>query len=491
MKFFAPVLMLLIFSLSVPYHGGRLSADENAAALPQPGQRFSLVLTSGDRALDITTNAAGKDLQLYKFHGRIGQRFYLQTTPVFSDFNIVAEISGYCLGEGRDGTVTAAPGTAKKSQRWRFVQAPGGGVQIVNSASGKAVTCVDGWRGLLRDIDPGLAQTFSVRPIVTEAFQRPRKRPDLARVPVIDVHTHIIGLDRNADFTAIGGILEKKYDTRIDIWITMDGNFGTNWNETYPAESRKRFGERFQYELYTGYQDILGFKPDDVTLWTKRGDVVGYKMWWGFQKGIDDPANDPTYSRMEEVGLPAASVHVAQPFFNREFTEEKWTEAMDRWERVLIRHPKLVVVMAHMGCMMMDETRMARLERMLKAYPNLNIDVCYGLTEYSISDYDRLRAFMIRYADRILFGSDLTSRAKSVIPKDRFESMAAQYDRTFRVLETDEYVTGSTFLTGGNGWVFRGLNLPADVLEKIYYKNALRIYPGMRKALNSVTGGAY
>jgi predicted TIM-barrel fold metal-dependent hydrolase len=480
--------MLLFFSLSAPYPGGFLSADENAAALPQPGQRFSLAITPGDRVLDITTNAVGRDLQLYKFHGRIGQRFYLQSTPVFSDFNIVAEISGYCLGEGKDGMVIVTPGTAKKSQRWRFIAAPGGGVRIVNSASGKVITCVDSWRGLLRDIDPNLVQTFVFRPIVTEAFQQPRKRPGLSRVPIIDVHTHIMNMEKNADFIAIGGVLEKKYDTRIDIWVDLDSNFYTGWNESCPAESRKRYGERIQYVIQTGYRDVLIFKPEEITMWTKRGDVVGYKIWWGFQKGIDDPVNDPTYARMAEVGLPGASVHVAQPFFNKEFTEARWTEAMDRWERVLIKHPKLVAVMAHMGCLMIDEVRLTRLERMLKAYPNLNLDICYGLTEYCLGDSDRLRSFMIKYSDRILFGSDLMSKYTA---KNNYDAFAAQYERTFRILETDEYVTGSTFLMGGNIYVYRGLNLPPDVLEKIYYKNALRIYPGMRKALNSVTGGSY
>ena len=89
-------------------------------------------------------------------------------------------------------------------------------------------------------------------------------------------------------------------------------------------------------------------------------------------------------------------------------------------------------------------------------------------------DYDNLRDFMIEYADRIVFGTDI-GRWKTT---DQTENMVEAYNRCFRILETDEMVNGSFF----GDKPTKGLNLPREVLEKIYYKNALRIYPKLAQS---------
>jgi predicted TIM-barrel fold metal-dependent hydrolase len=35
-----------------------------------------------------------------------------------------------------------------------------------------------------------------------------------------------------------------------------------------------------------------------------------------------------------------------------------------------------------------------------------------------------------------------------------------------------------------NGLIVKGLNLPKEVLEKIYYKNALNLYPGLKEIMD-------
>ena len=64
------------------------------------------------------------------------------------------------------------------------------------------------------------------------------------------------------------------------------------------------------------------------------------------------------------------------------------------------------------------------------------------------------------------------------------ERMAERYHRCFQLLETDEMVQGSFF---DDQKERRGLALPRDVLEKIYYRNALRIYPRL-KEVDVLTG---
>jgi len=57
--------------------------------------------------------------------------------------------------------------------------------------------------------------------------------------------------------------------------------------------------------------------------------------------------------------------------------------------------------------------------------------------------------------------------------------MVKAYNRCFRILETDEIVQGGFF----GDTPTKGLDLPRDVLEKIYYKNASRLYPGLAELI--------
>jgi predicted TIM-barrel fold metal-dependent hydrolase len=76
-------------------------------------------------------------------------------------------------------------------------------------------------------------------------------------------------------------------------------------------------------------------------------------------------------------------------------------------------------------------------------------------------------AWFIKYQDRVLFGKD------SWNPEE--------YHTYFQVLETDDdyfdyYRRRHAF------WQMYGLDLPDEVLRKLYYKNALRLLPGLDPA---------
>ena len=77
----------------------------------------------------------------------------------------------------------------------------------------------------------------------------------------------------------------------------------------------------------------------------------------------------------------------------------------------------------------------------------------------------RLRAVVAREnQDRVFFGKDAYS-----VP---------EYFTYFRLLETaDEYFDPIRKYHGI--WKLYGLDLPDDVLKKLYYKNALRMFPGL------------
>ena len=112
---------------------------------------------------------------------------------------------------------------------------------------------------------------------------------------------------------------------------------------------------------------------------------------------------------------------------------------------------------------------------MFSTYPNLYVDISATFQYMPLVNYDNLRSFYIEYQDRILFGSDFGGRVAN---------KAEAFASNFALLETDQLISGD--LTGvitGNGLMVKGLNLPKEVLEKIYYKNAVKLYPGLKELM--------
>jgi predicted TIM-barrel fold metal-dependent hydrolase len=143
------------------------------------------------------------------------------------------------------------------------------------------------------------------------------------------------------------------------------------------------------------------------------------------------------------------------------------------------RHPRMVVVMAHMMNLFCTDEQLDVLAYVLERYPNLHVEIGGRFGEFGNMQREHLRNFMIRYADRILFGTDVTGPA---ILRDTDNRTVAGYLRAFQLLETDEVVQGGFF--NDQGPAHRGLALPPEVLEKIYYQNAVRIYPRLKTVLN-------
>jgi predicted TIM-barrel fold metal-dependent hydrolase len=113
--------------------------------------------------------------------------------------------------------------------------------------------------------------------------------------------------------------------------------------------------------------------------------------------------------------------------------------------------------MAHMGWMSHD---LGALGALLDKMPNVNLEFAAILGELGRQPRAAKR-FFIRYQDRILFG------------KDRYA--IGEYPFYFRMLETDDEWIDNIRKYHGL-WKLYALDLPDDVLKKIYYKNALRLF---------------
>lgn len=208
------------------------------------------------------------------------------------------------------------------------------------------------------------------------------------------------------------------------------------------------------------------------------------RQW--LRESVDGSYFREYFARMEATRLPVLW-HVNDPeeFWNPATTpswarERNWGYGPNDVQkepqyaevgRVLKRHPGLNIIFAHFYFLSADLPRAARL---LDEHPGVNLDLAPGIEYlYNMSrDPEAARAFFVKYAGRIVFGTDIMSEhtpSEAVIRAGIVR----------RWLETEaEYLmpAGADFLLGkpADG-VMRGLALPKDVLGKIYRGNHERI----------------
>lgn len=316
--------------------------------------------------------------------------------------------------------------------------------------------------------------------------QKESRYPD---IPRIDVHTHAAqDYEAIANYLDVRKILLSEYSIDLAMWINLSSG-----NQTITSvDSIALISKDRMLCAFGDYQPAKGFRytPEDLEKKIDQG-FIGFKIWYGpyyrtlkeGEKGfpyVDDPANEAIFAKMEELGLLAASMHIADPngpFGNRTpwcaDPVEYWRQ-IDGLHNVLRRHPDLKLVAAHGAWLVCQDAQIDYLRFLLSTFPNFNVDLAATFQYFTMVNYENLRDFMIEYADRILFGTDI-GRWDT---EEETQNRALAYERCFRILESNELVEGSFF----SKEPIRGLNLPREVLEKIYYKNALRLYPGLSES---------
>ena len=145
-------------------------------------------------------------------------------------------------------------------------------------------------------------------------------------------------------------------------------------------------------------------------------------------------------------------------------------------ENMHAKHPKTRFVNAHVAMLYYD---MDKVTAFLDKYPNADVEI-----SATVQDLGRaplyIRAFFMKYQDRILFGSDGN-------PNRGIDEFWVPH---WRFLETlDEHFDHPAQLRSPTGaplhgrWKISGIGLPDDVLRKVYYVNALRYLPSVRESI--------
>jgi len=250
--------------------------------------------------------------------------------------------------------------------------------------------------------------------------------------------------------------------------IDFDGIDDPRWTEL----TVKQLEEDYQ----NGARGLKIFKNLGLTVKDSRGNRIH----------VDDPRLDPVWAKCGELGIPVL-IHTGEPAvfwepvdkYNERWLEMKnfpgrhrgdstkypsWETVMNEQWNVFRKHPETVFINAHLGWLGND---LARLGSLMDEFPNMYTEIGAVLAE--LGRQPRFaKKFFIEYQDRIMFGKD------SWRPEE--------YYVYFRVLETaDEYF--DYYRKRHAFWKMYGLDLPDEVLKKVYYKNALRIIPDIDVSL--------
>ncbi len=315
-----------------------------------------------------------------------------------------------------------------------------------------------------------------------------------AKFPFIDVHSH----QRDMSPEALERMLSDMDALNEGIMVNLSGGSGkalqkktANIAKTHPnrfvvfanvnfdgvgeADWGTKAADQLEQDVKNGAKGLKVFK----SLGLRYKDISGNRL------AIDDPRLDPVWAKCAALGIPVL-IHAAdsRSFWepmdnaNERWLELKthprrkrsdtdpapWQQLIDEQHRLFKKHKNTKFINAHMGWYANDLTKLGEL---LDAMPNMSVGIAAVIAELGRQP-KTARAFFIKYQDRILFGKD------SWRPKE--------FPTYFRVLESDDeyfpyYKKYHAF------WAMYGLNLPDEVLKKVYYKNALQLIPGLDKSL--------
>ena len=315
----------------------------------------------------------------------------------------------------------------------------------------------------------------------------PQQKVQKAKYGIVDFHTH--------DY--------PKSDAEVDEWVrTMDSvgiekamilSYSTGVGFDSVVKKYARYGSRF--EIWCGF-DYTGFEKRG---WVEHaiaelerchrngargvGELGDKGLGEFYSKPvastmhIDDPRMQPLLRKCGELQMPV-SVHVAEDawmYLPSDSTNDGLLNAatwkVDMTKKGILNHDQLVQTLANavkenpntifIACHLANCcSDLSQLGKLFDSYPNLYADIAARYGEIApVPRYTK--AFMEKYADRLVYGTDMGT-AKTM------------YRITFRILETaDEHFYEHDLLD--YHWPLYGLDLSDETLRKLYNGNSAKI----------------
>lgn len=312
-----------------------------------------------------------------------------------------------------------------------------------------------------------------------------------AKFPFVDIHSH----HNNPAPDYVDKLIKEMDSINMRVMVNLSGGTGDRLKQTVAAMKGrypdrfivfanldfrdldepgygKRAAARLEQDVKNGAQGLKIFKNLGMDLKYKDGRRVK----------VDDPELDPIWAKCGKLKIPVL-IHIAEPsvFFDPiDKYNERWLELKQFPQRarppekyptfetlvterntMFGKHPKTNFIVAHLAYHGND---LGRLGALFDKYPNVYVDNAAVLAELGRQPYASYD-FHVKYQDRIVFGKDIYN--------------VEEYKMYFRVMETrDEYI--EYYRKRHAFWRIYGFSLPDEVLKKVYYKNAVRLVPGMK-----------
>jgi predicted TIM-barrel fold metal-dependent hydrolase len=317
------------------------------------------------------------------------------------------------------------------------------------------------------------------------------------RGPLIDIHAHIM-LTRPDD-PKTGppvGSGPGASTAQAETMLATAAEFGIiqTYSMCQPDDIpplRERFGDRLGFNGPLSKKSID--EPDEeayrlLERYLELG-VRILKLWSaprGRERGlfVNAPWRVECLRRARAAGVRIVMVHVADPdvWFRTVYTDAaKFGTKPEQYvglRELLEEFPDLTWIGAHMGG---DPEHPDHLEELLQRYPHLYLDT--SATKWQVREVsaraEAIRGLVCRYPDRFLFGSDLVTRHH--LEREHYVS---RYWCQRTLWESDwqgpSPVADPDYTPEPGGQTtptLRGLHLPSEVLEQVYYQNARRILP--------------
>lgn len=337
-----------------------------------------------------------------------------------------------------------------------------------------------------------------------------------ARYPVIDIHTHLSFSAKNEHGVSVGA--ERRYLAAPDFLLpvmdrrniralnNLTGGFGDGLRETIAKYDHAHPGRFYTFTepsynrfLDPNYPQIQAQAIADAHAAGAKGlkilKTLGLYLRQNITSGplvkIDDPRFDPMWDACGQLSLPVA-IHISDPIafftptdrFNERYEElhrhPDWSfydhdfpsnaELIEARNRVFARHPNTQFIALHVGNFAED---LENVSQNMDRFPNMSVDIAARIGELGRQPRTA-RRFFDKYQDRILFGTDATPHG-SEVPQQIYNDEL--YQIYYRFLETDdEYFDYAPAKIPPQGrWRIYGVNLPDEVLKKVYLTNAARL----------------
>ncbi|MEP2669441.1 MAG: amidohydrolase family protein [Cyclobacteriaceae bacterium] len=322
----------------------------------------------------------------------------------------------------------------------------------------------------------------------------PEHKPTQAKFPFIDVHNHQFTMPiQNLD-----KLVAEMDELNMKVMVNLSG-FRGKYLEWTLDNVNEKYSNRFIVFLNIDFEELddEGWPDNTLKLMedAKALGINGLKVYKnlgltekdneGNRIAVDDPRLDPIWAKCGELGIPVL-IHTGEPnaFWSpKDKYNERWLElkqypsrykdpeknpsfdeVMNEQHNVFRKHPNTKFINAHLGWYGND---LEKLGTLMDELPNMYAEIGAVIAELGRQPHTA-REWLIKYQDRIMMGKDTYKKE--------------EYYTYFRVLETkDEYF--DYYRKRHAHWKMYGLNLPDSVLEKIYYKNALKVIPGIDSTL--------